>query len=64
MIGIRRDKADQGSRGVSGPPRMKIVKGELGPRGEKGERVNSAVSQANWKQCVWKNMNNGANNGK
>ena len=31
------------------------MKGEQGSKGEKGEIVNSAVSQTNWKQCVWKN---------
>ena len=30
------------------------VKGEQGSKGEKEEIVNSAVSQTNWKQCVWK----------
>ena len=31
------------------------MKREQGSKGEKGEIVNSAVSQTNWKQCVWKN---------
>ena len=31
------------------------MKGEQGSKGEKGEIVNGAVSQTNWKQCVWKN---------
>ncbi|PFX29261.1 collagen triple helix repeat-containing protein 1-like, partial [Stylophora pistillata] len=54
MMGIKGDKGNEGSHGSSGPPGMKGVKGELGPKGEKGESVNSAVSQTNWKQCVWK----------
>ena len=52
--GIKEDKGHEGSRGSSGPPGIKGVKGEQGSKGEKGEIVNSAVSQTNWKQCVWK----------
>ena len=55
MMGIKGDKGHKGSRGSSGPPGIKGVKGEQGSKGEKGEIVNSAVSQTNWKQCVWKN---------
>ena len=55
MMGIKGDKGHEGSRGSSGPPGIKGVKGEQGSKGEKGEIVNSAVSQTNWKQCVWKN---------
>ena len=58
MRGIKRDKGDEGSRGSSGPPGIKGVKGEQGSKGEKGEIVNSAVSQTNWKQCVWKGDDN------
>ena len=64
MMGIKGDKGDEGSRGSSGPPGIKGVKGEQGSKGEKGEIVNSAVSQTNWKQCVWKNLNNGSDKGK
>ena len=39
------------------------MKGEQGSKGEKGEIVNSAVSQNHWKQCVWKN-NDGRDSGK
>ena len=55
MMGMKEDKDHEGSRGSSGPPGIKGVKGEQGSKGEKGEIVNSAVSQTNWKQCVWKN---------
>ena len=55
MMGIKGDKGDEGSRGSSGPPGIRGVKGEQGSKGKKGEIVNSAVSQTNWKQCVWKN---------
>ena len=63
MMGIKGDKGHEGSRGSSGPPGIKGVKGEQGSKGEKGEIVNSAVSQTNWKQCVWKN-GDGRNSGK
>ena len=58
MMGIKEDKGDEGSRGSSGPSGIKGVKGEQGSKGEKGEIVNSAVSQTNWKQCVWKGDDN------
>ena len=58
MMGIKGDKGDEGSRGSSGPPGIKGVKGE------KGEIVNSAVSQTNWKQCVWKNLDDDRDSGK
>ena len=63
MMGIKGDKGHEGSRGSSGPPGIKGVKGEQGSKGEKGEIVNSAVSQTNWKQCVWKN-DDGRDSGK
>ena len=64
MMGIKEDKGDEGSRGSSGPSGIKGVKGEQGSKGEKGEIVNSAVSQTNWKQCVWKNLNDDRDSGK
>ena len=64
MMGIKGDKGDEGSHGSSGPPGIKGVKGEQGSKGEKGEIVNSAVSQTNWKQCVWKNLNDDRDSGK
>ena len=39
------------------------MKGEQGSKGERGEIVNGAVSQTNWKQCVWKN-DDGRDSGK
>ena len=63
-MGIKGNKGDEGSRGSSGPPGIKGVKGEQGSKGEKGEIVNSAVSQTNWKQCVWKNLNDDRDSGK
>ena len=58
MMGTKGDKGHEGSCGSSGPPGIKGVKGEQGSKGEKGEIVNSAVSQTNWKQCVWKGDDN------
>ena len=64
MMGIKGDKGDEGSRGSSGPPGIRGVKGEQGSKGEKGEIVTSAVSQTNWKQCVWKNLDDDRDSGK
>ncbi|XP_066030720.1 collagen triple helix repeat-containing protein 1-like [Pocillopora verrucosa] len=64
MMGIKGEKGHEGSRGSSGPPGIKGVKGEQGSKGEKGEIVNSAVSQTNWKQCVWKHLNDDRDSGK
>ena len=58
MMGIKEDKGHEGSRGSNGPPGIKGVKREQGSKGEKGEIVNRAVSQTNWKQCVWKGDDN------
>ena len=58
VMGIKGDKGHEGSRGSSGPPGIRGVKGEQGSKGEKGEIVNDAVSQTNWKQCVWKANDN------
>ena len=40
------------------------MKREQGSKGKKGEIVNSAASQTNWKQCVWKNLNDDRDSGK
>ena len=53
--GVKGPRGIPGTRGLKGNPGIKGVKGEQGSKGEKGEIVNSAVSQTNWKQCVWKN---------
>ena len=64
MVGVIGNKDDEESGGSSEPPGIKGVKGEQGSKGEKGEIVNSAVSQTNWKQCVWKNLNCNRDSGK
>ena len=76
MMGRKGDKGNEGSRGNSGPPGMMGIKGERGlmgdkgrkgDKGEKGESVTSPpspVSQTNWKQCVWKNLNDNRDTGK
>ena len=55
MMGIK------GARGTVGDQGIK------GDKGEKGESVtspSSAVPQTNWKQCVWKNLNDDRDSGK
>ena len=47
-----------GSRGSQGPVGPPGEMGLKGPQGDKGEQGPSAVvPQRNWKQCVWKKLN-------
>ncbi|KAJ7394773.1 hypothetical protein OS493_000607 [Desmophyllum pertusum] len=73
MLGPKGERGNAGPYGKSGLPGMMGIKGERGPmgnqgiKGDKGESVrrpSSAVPQTNWKQCVWKNLNSGEDNGK
>lgn len=51
-------KGQQGSDGPRGP------KGDPGPQGPRGPQgLPSSVSHANWKECSWKNLNNGIDHG-
>ena len=34
----------------------------MGPKGAKGEQGNQGL-QKNWKQCAWKNINDGKDSG-
>ena len=63
---------NQGPVGITGPaglPGLQGIKGETGvqgPRGQKGERGDVAtglMSHKNWKECVWKNLNEDKDNG-
>ena len=47
---------DKGLRGQAGAP------GKMGPKGAKGEQGNQGL-QRNWKQCAWKNINDGKDSG-
>ena len=64
------EKGNEGSRGNSGQPgKMGIkgargVAGDQGIKGDKGEKGEDAVLQTNWKQCVWKNLNDDRDSGK
>jgi len=75
MRGPKGDRGTHGPRGKSGAPGMMGIKGERGNQGNKGdkgekgesvkgERPPSAVPRSNWKQCVWKNFDDGKDNGK
>ncbi|KAJ7358951.1 hypothetical protein OS493_019855 [Desmophyllum pertusum] len=73
MLGPKGERGKEGPHGKSGPPGMMGIKGEQGLmgnqgiKGDKGESVrspSSAVPQTNWKQCVWKNVNDDEDNGK
>ena len=55
MMGIK------GARGIVG---NQGVKGDKGEKGESVTSPSSAVPQTNWKQCVWKNLNDDRDSGK
>ena len=52
-------KGPRGPKGASGPQGPSGAKGSQGPSGQPGV----AGTTQNWKQCVWKNINNGKDNG-
>ena len=51
----------KGERGAQGPPGQKGERGETGLSGTPGNP--GVVAFKNWKECVWKNMNEGKDNG-
>ena len=70
--GLRGTKGDAGNKGSQGPPGPKGPQGTTGPTGPRGAKgdAGSKGSQgppgtlgSNWKQCVWKNINNGKDTG-
>ena len=50
---LSRPRGAQGNQGA---------KGEQGVQGAKGEHGGQAI-QKNWKQCAWKNINDGRDSG-
>ena len=71
--GAKGDQGLQGKTGPQGPPGDKGpagVKGEEGAKGEPGAKGSSGqkgepgpMPFKNWKECVWKNLNDGKDNG-
>ena len=55
--GAKGDQGPVGASGVMGP------KGPGGSKGAKGEQGTSKACQKNWKQCAWKNINDGRDYG-
>ncbi|KAL9976127.1 hypothetical protein ACROYT_G013381 [Oculina patagonica] len=55
-------KGDQGPMGAPGKMGPKGPEGPKGDQGIKGEQGTQA-SQKNWKQCAWKNINDGRDSG-
>ena len=49
--------------GIKGKRRSQGYKGDKGESVTGSPQVN-AVPQSNWKQCVWKNLNDDNDNGK
>ena len=52
---------NKGDRGPVGAPGEKGANGPHGPKGGKGEPAQ--VPQRNWKQCAWKDVNDGRDYG-
>lgn len=77
--GVQGDRGSPGKTGPKGPqgpkgdPGVKGEAGALGPPGQKGRRGESgtngipgtpgATPPKNWKECAWKNVNDGRDNG-
>ena len=73
VMELKADQGLQGKTGPQGPPGDKGpagVKGEEGAKGEPGAQGFSGqkgepgpMPFKNWKECVWKNVNDGKDNG-
>ena len=56
-------KGSQGAPGKEGSPGNKGEAGSQGPPGPPGPKGAEASFVRNWKQCVFKNLNDGRDNG-
>ena len=54
-------EGSKGSQGPVGPPGKMGPKGNQGDKGEQGP--SAVVPQRNWKQCVWRKLNEGRDYG-
>ncbi|KAL9975689.1 hypothetical protein ACROYT_G012880 [Oculina patagonica] len=59
--GSKGTRGDKGEPGVQGPPGQKGQRGESGTSGS--SNTPGAITYRNWKECVWKNLNDGKDNG-
>ncbi|XP_078367948.1 uncharacterized protein LOC144651810 [Oculina patagonica] len=59
--GVNATDGAKGEPGVQGPPGQKGQRGESGTSGIPG--TPGAMSYKNWKECAWKNLNDGRDNG-
>ena len=54
----------RGNKGLSGAEGPAGAKGDRGPRGPPGPKGSSELMPSkNWKECVWRNLNDGKDNG-
>ena len=60
VAGANGNQGPQGPSGAAGPPGSK---GDTGPQGPQGLQGPSGFLGRNWKQCVYKNMNEGKDTG-
>ena len=59
--GINGKNGAKGTPGVQGPPGQKGQRGESGTSGIPG--TPGVMSYKNWKECVWKNLDDGKDHG-
>jgi len=59
--GVNGKDGAKGEAGIQGPPGQKGERGESGARGLPG--TPGLMPLKNWKECAWKNLNDGKDNG-
>ena len=63
LVGAPGERGPQGPEGLKGRQGPVGPPGKMGPKGTQGEKgdqgPSTAVPQRNWKQCVWKKLNDG-----
>ena len=60
--GINGKNGAKGEPGIQGPPGQKGQRGESGTSGIPGT-PGVMMTYRNWKECAWKNLNDGKDNG-
>ncbi|XP_020623543.1 collagen triple helix repeat-containing protein 1-like [Orbicella faveolata] len=62
--GAKGDEGSSGKTGPQGPPGTPGINGKNGAKGEPGiQGPPGLMSYKNWKECAWKDLNDGKDNG-
>ena len=62
--GAKGDQGSPGKTGPQGPPGTSGINGKNGIKGEPGvQGPPSLLTYKNWKECAWKNLNDGKDHG-